>query len=762
MTSTIYHFGDFVLDPAARELHHGDALVALPPKSFDCLAYLVAHRERAVGRDELISAVWGRIDVNDALLAQTLLRARRAVGDTGSRQNAIRTVPRFGYRWVAPVDIAGDAGASATAPATSGKVAIPRSASGRRWWRRKSTLGIAVLVLLAMAAGVVVLALRQRAAPAANGTQPLVVVMPVAVGNGDPEWIRLGAMDYIAARLREGGDLSVLPSEQVVALVGSAANPGAAELQRIARATGARWIVRPSARRVGAEWSIRLIAAGAQDTREVEATGTTPLEAAADASARLLVEWGRTALRAVGSPTAPTALTERVQRIDAAMLGGDLVEARRLVDGTARDQRAEPALRVREGQLDFRAGDIAAAERIFTRLGANESPLPAPIRAQASMGLGAVAVRRGDFARAEKRYGEALAVLGANGDPNLVGLAYTGRGVARGAQANFDLSLADLGRARVALERAGNPLDAASVDTDLGLIEGSRRRYAQALGPFDRAIATFERFDVRDNLAASLLGKARAQLALLDLQGALASSKRGYELARDLENPVLVHRIGLTHAEALLETGRLREADAIAAGLDAGSDPDDEELRHLRARLALAHGNADAALAALNILFHRPTPPSASLLPVFVTAALRSGDRAAARRALEQRRGPAPDSEDAFALELARGEFAAATGDLTGATSHLRDALTHASNGGVPAERVRAGCAYARVLIAGKHLDQASAVVGELAPYADRDFRVAQITAALFRALGDGPLQSSADARVRSLAGERDPGIPSL
>ena len=53
-----YRFGDFRLAPAARELWQDDRLVALPPKSLDCLIYLVEHRERAVGRDELISAVW--------------------------------------------------------------------------------------------------------------------------------------------------------------------------------------------------------------------------------------------------------------------------------------------------------------------------------------------------------------------------------------------------------------------------------------------------------------------------------------------------------------------------------------------------------------------------------------------------------------------------------------------------------------------------------------------------------------------------------
>ena len=99
----VYRFGEYCLDPAMRELRQGGLEVSLPPKSFDCLVYLVEHRDRAVGRDELISAVWGRVDVSDAVLAQTLLRARRSVGDTGAGQTTIRTIPRFGYRWAAPL-----------------------------------------------------------------------------------------------------------------------------------------------------------------------------------------------------------------------------------------------------------------------------------------------------------------------------------------------------------------------------------------------------------------------------------------------------------------------------------------------------------------------------------------------------------------------------------------------------------------------------------------------------------------------------------
>ncbi len=99
-----YRFGAFVLDPAARELTRNGERIALPLKSLECVAYLLEHRQRAVGRDELVSAVWGRADVSDTVITQTLRRARKALDDAGDRQTVIRTVPGFGYRWVAEVE----------------------------------------------------------------------------------------------------------------------------------------------------------------------------------------------------------------------------------------------------------------------------------------------------------------------------------------------------------------------------------------------------------------------------------------------------------------------------------------------------------------------------------------------------------------------------------------------------------------------------------------------------------------------------------
>lgn len=255
MNRTIYHFADFQLDPAARELRQRGERVALPPKSLECLTYLIEQRDRAVGRDELISAVWGRVDVSDALLAQTLLRARRAVGDTGNEQSSIRTVPRFGYQWVALTHVA-DAVAEGTTVTAAQH--LPSPPAPRRRQLRFLAIGVVLLVLLA-------LGLAWLRDERANRTKPLaadlLVVAPVTLpgGGGDAAWIRLGVMDYIAARLRSAG-LTVLPSERVAGLVAERGNESLDQLHRHLReASGAGLLLQPEARRHDdGSWQLRL------------------------------------------------------------------------------------------------------------------------------------------------------------------------------------------------------------------------------------------------------------------------------------------------------------------------------------------------------------------------------------------------------------------------------------------------------------------------------------------------------------------------
>jgi TolB-like protein len=95
-------FEDFALDGERRELRRAGDLVPLEPKVFDLLAYLIAHRDRVVPRDELISSVWdGRI-VSESAMASCINAVRTAVGDSGEEQRLIKTLPRKGIRFVGP------------------------------------------------------------------------------------------------------------------------------------------------------------------------------------------------------------------------------------------------------------------------------------------------------------------------------------------------------------------------------------------------------------------------------------------------------------------------------------------------------------------------------------------------------------------------------------------------------------------------------------------------------------------------------------
>lgn len=137
--------GDFELDPAARELRRDGALVELPSSAFDGLVYLIRHRDRAVGRDELMAAIWGRSDVADSLLGQTLMRLRRTLGDSGEAQQWIRTVPRFGYRWVGPVsERQGPVEAIAVEAPASVLPSLPDAATGHVAAGEAASAGIAV------------------------------------------------------------------------------------------------------------------------------------------------------------------------------------------------------------------------------------------------------------------------------------------------------------------------------------------------------------------------------------------------------------------------------------------------------------------------------------------------------------------------------------------------------------------------------------------------------------------------------------------
>src|SRR5215470_12895484 len=97
-------FNGLLLDVERRELCRGSLPVKLEPKVFDLLVYLVRHRNRVVGKEELIDRIWNGRIISDAALTTRINGVRRALGDTGKDQRLIRTYRGRGFRFIVNVD----------------------------------------------------------------------------------------------------------------------------------------------------------------------------------------------------------------------------------------------------------------------------------------------------------------------------------------------------------------------------------------------------------------------------------------------------------------------------------------------------------------------------------------------------------------------------------------------------------------------------------------------------------------------------------
>lgn len=99
-----YEFGDFSLDTGKRLLLDGDGkVVALTPKVYDTLAYLVQHSGAVLDKEEMMRAIWPDTTVEDNNLTQNISLLRRVFGEGRGDHRFIATVPGRGYEFVATV-----------------------------------------------------------------------------------------------------------------------------------------------------------------------------------------------------------------------------------------------------------------------------------------------------------------------------------------------------------------------------------------------------------------------------------------------------------------------------------------------------------------------------------------------------------------------------------------------------------------------------------------------------------------------------------
>ncbi|MFN7929652.1 MAG: winged helix-turn-helix domain-containing protein [Blastocatellia bacterium] len=216
MNVAIYEFGSFRLDLHERVLLRDGVIVPVQRKAFETLALLVQQHGHVVAKDEFWRTIWAESYVEEGSLTVNISILRKVLGDDQNGQRFIETVPRRGYRFVAPVRVIAmparalaDAAVpapfpvlSATVPVPPTALPVPRRLSLRRW-----------LLLTGVVVGLVVALVYWRW-PIAPRT---IAVLPFANQKPDVETNFLGyaLANVIAAKLSSVHTPQLLPLSTV-------------------------------------------------------------------------------------------------------------------------------------------------------------------------------------------------------------------------------------------------------------------------------------------------------------------------------------------------------------------------------------------------------------------------------------------------------------------------------------------------------------------------------------------------------------------
>jgi DNA-binding winged helix-turn-helix (wHTH) protein len=98
-----YDYGPFRLDPAEHRLTREGIPVALAPKAFELLLFLVQNPGRLLTKDQIMQAVWPNSFVEEANLTVSISLLRKVMGEKEGNLRYIETVPKKGYRFIASV-----------------------------------------------------------------------------------------------------------------------------------------------------------------------------------------------------------------------------------------------------------------------------------------------------------------------------------------------------------------------------------------------------------------------------------------------------------------------------------------------------------------------------------------------------------------------------------------------------------------------------------------------------------------------------------
>ena len=252
-------FKSFRLDTANHFLWRDGDRVPLAPKGFDVLAYLVEHVGQVMTQDEILEALWPETYVNPEVLRKYIQEIRKALRDRPDNPEFIETLPKRGYRFVAPVtDESGvepqelarslppvEQATEATVEAELTPLAVETSSGERTLWK------LAIILVLAIVAAVAIGAYFRPARSAANDSwsdNTSIAVLPFADMSPakDQEYFSDGLAEQLI------NDLAKVPGLKVVGRSSAFQFEGKNEdLRSVGRKLGVANILEGSVRKEG-------------------------------------------------------------------------------------------------------------------------------------------------------------------------------------------------------------------------------------------------------------------------------------------------------------------------------------------------------------------------------------------------------------------------------------------------------------------------------------------------------------------------------
>lgn len=689
-----FRLGNWIVKPHTNSVVGPEGEAHVEPKAMQVLSFLARRPGQVVTKQEILTDVWEGTFVSEEVLPNAIWELRKALGDDAKRPRFIQTLPKKGYRLIAPV-----ASTSPLETAGSGDGGHVASVSpGRRSRPRAWLLGVAVAGLVV--AGIL-LAQSKRGDLTPKGTPSersvLVLGFENHTSSPDLAWLTTGVPTMLRTGLAEVAGIRVVSNRNP--------EPDAAGVSRgeAARSAGASALVAGSIFKNGPEYRIDVQVEDVENARVVAARS-----ARGEDVFRLvdeLTQWVRNSVSGNPAPTHPPIppLQEMTTTsLEAFRLYNEGLEARKhLRVGDAKSVlteavRLDPGFALAYLELQEIARwqqDEPGYQSLRKKTLENQGRLPP----QKRMMLEAVEIWKEDPARAEQILRDVIERSPDEEDAYLQ-LAFLYR-----ASYQVDESLAVLEGGALAAPQSGY----LRLYYGYGLLW--QGRYPEAIHQFevysrinpeeanpwdsmgeayliagipDRALEKYARaLEIDPRFSSSHLGRAWAFGELGEFRAALAELDA---IGNDLPPHVTADQLSFFRAYLMSRAGRYREAEALLARIGSGAkdrsvSPLSTAIRQFRTLLEIERGRPASGLAvidgaaepAVEVKGKRSGSRQLAALSMLLggVAASRSGDLSRAKEYLA-RLGELHDPRDPrekWWYHLLLGELALASGDARAA-----------------------------------------------------------------------------------------------